>query len=86
MTPMSKLGTLVPSFRLSLVALTLGLAIYFVPFAAQKVYAQENGCSAECRQGKCSATGATCSCTCSFWFGIPECTCSDAVAPPGGGG
>lgn len=83
---MRNVPNLFRSLRIPLVTLVLGAAVYLAPSMVQNAYASGAECSVECRGGSCSAAGPTCTCTCSFWLGVPQCNCSEQVAPPAGGG
>lgn len=71
--------------KIALLSLFAAAALLASPRLAQRVYAQETTCSANCRNGSCSGTG-NCTCSCSFWTGTPTCTCQTDVTPPPGGG
>lgn len=63
------------TFRLALLTLVAGTALFLSPNLVQRAYAfSENRCSVTCPGGSCTATG-NCTCTCSFWANKPVCSC-----------
>ena len=72
--------------KIAILSLFAAAALLASPRLAQRVYAQDTTtCSANCRNGSCTGTG-NCTCSCSFWSGVPTCTCQTDVTPPPAGG
>lgn len=67
--------------------LFLAAGLLAAPSFMQRAYASEDECSANCRNGSCSASGA-CTCSCSWMTGSPICSCAgtketeETPAPP----
>ena len=73
--------------KIALLSLVAAASLLASPRLAQRIYAQEPtvpSCSANCRNGSCSATG-TCTCTCTFWTGTATCSCTGGGSGGGGG-
>lgn len=64
-------------FRLALVALGAGAAVFLSPSVVPLAFASEPEltCSATCRNGTCSAYGSSCICSCHWWTLEAVCTC-----------
>jgi hypothetical protein len=68
--------------RFALALLACGAALAFSPNLVQQSFASDGDvtCTATCSGGSCTGNKTYCVCTCSWFFGLPVCNCTNA--PP----